>query len=61
MALMSCDDKNEFLFICVLIASRIHNVSFCDAMTSAKKSILLVASEDFTNLYFHTIVGVTPL
>jgi hypothetical protein len=35
MVVMSCDDKNKFLFDCVLIASCIHKFRDCDLVTSA--------------------------
>jgi hypothetical protein len=46
-------EQERKLFGCVLIALRIHKVLICDAMTSAEKWILLVASDDFKESDFH--------
>jgi hypothetical protein len=46
MVAMSCNDKNKFLFICDVIASRIHTVLPCDVMTLAEKWLRPVTSDD---------------
>jgi hypothetical protein len=35
MVLLSCDDVNKFLYVGVVIASRIHKFSHCVVVTSA--------------------------
>jgi hypothetical protein len=44
MVVMTCNDKNKFLFDCVPIASRIHKFSNCDLVISDYKYIELIAS-----------------
>ena len=50
MVMMSYDDENNFLSVCVAIASQIHKFFICEAIASSKKWFLVVASQDFTNL-----------
>ncbi len=57
MVVMSCDDKNKFIFVCDVIASRIHTVLLCDVMTSAEKWFRPVTSDDLEKFEFH---GGTP-
>ncbi len=53
MLVMLCNHKSKFFFRCVLIASRIHTVRICDAMTSAEKWFRPVTSDDCKELEIH--------
>ncbi len=44
MVVMSCDDMNKFLYVCVAFASLIHKFSICDVIASAEKWFQPLAS-----------------
>jgi hypothetical protein len=52
MIVMSCDDMNKFLYVCVTFASRMHKFSICDVIASAEKWFPVVASQDLEKFRF---------
>ncbi len=52
MIVMSCDDMNKFLYVCVAFASRIYKSSIFDVIASAEKWFPSLASQDLENFSF---------
>ncbi len=57
MVMMSCDDMNKFLYVCVVFASRIHKFNICNVNASGYKWFLWLASQDLEKFHF---IGGTP-
>jgi hypothetical protein len=57
MVVMSCDDMNKFLYVCVAFASRIHKFNICNVNASCYKWFLWLASQDLEKFRF---IGGTP-
>ena len=47
---MSCDDKNKFLLVCVVMTSQIHKFIIYAVFSSQCEGLFAVASYDFKTL-----------